>query len=58
MSVGETFFYIHKNVKRIVTDKVSHAFYKVCKLLPLRDDVLVFRTERDFAIMDGHCTNI
>lgn len=48
MSVGETFFYIHKNVKRIVTDKVSHAFYKVCKLLPLRDDVLVFRTERDF----------
>ena len=48
MSVGETFFYIHKNVKRIITDRISHAFYKVCRLLPLRGDILVFRTERDF----------
>ena len=47
-SVGETIFYINKNVKRIVTDKISHAFFKVCRLLPLREDILVFRTERDY----------
>lgn len=44
----EVVWYIYRNVRRIIMEWTNNVFFRACRLLPLRENVLLFRTEGDF----------
>lgn len=45
----EILYYLSRHlIGRKASRQISWAFYKLCRNLPLRDDIIIFRTEGDF----------